>query len=395
MSEAVHPPQSVSELLEIDDQPIERDTRPWGEATPSSTAVWTERGSGIELERSHLMPNSYVLKTSGPIHFGLPVLENRANPVHTRTMAERLAIAERRRLTRSERDNSRSELIGHPHCPAGVPKGIHPKLVAKLASQRFGINSRGAKTLLSENHSTIINGESRTFLYPDRYPFTAVCKLYVSYQPSPGAPWKLSSEATGYMIGKSTLMTSGHVQAPSGNAWMIKVVPACWAGQSVFGYQYLTYVRETWWWNSDAGSDIQICHLYDPIGERTGYFGYRGYDSDWEDGAYWHMAGFPYDRSLTSMSYEGGIAVRDDDDGDDINVNGDRYDTTQVENDADEASGASGSPLWGYWSGMPYAIGVHHGVEYDGTLFGTEILSCASGGDGFVAAANWGRSMWG
>jgi hypothetical protein len=107
------------------------------------------------------------------------------------------------------------------------------------------------------------------------------------------------------------------------------------------------------------------------------------------------MAGFPYDRSLTSMSYESGIAVRDDDDGDDIDVNGDRYDTTQVESDADEGAGASGSPLWGYWSGMPYAIGVHHGVERDGTISGTEILSCASGGDGFTAAANWGRGMWG
>ncbi|HEY5960243.1 MAG TPA: hypothetical protein VIV60_27005 [Polyangiaceae bacterium] len=190
-------------------------------------------------------------------------------------------------------------------------------------------------------------------------------------------------------------MTSGHVQPPSGSAWMIKVVPACWAGQSIFGNGFLTYVRETWWWNSDAGSDIQICRLYDPIGERTGYFGYRGYDSDWEDGDYWYMAGFPYDRSLTSMSYESGIAVRDDDDGDDIDVNGDRYDTTQVESDADEASGASGSPLWGYWSGMPYAIGVHHGVERDGTISGTEILSCASGGDGFTAAAHWGRGMWG
>lgn len=81
----------------------------------------------------------------------------------------------------------------------------------------------------------------------------------------------------------------------------------------------------------------------------------------------------------------------DDDDGDEIDVNGDGYDTTQVESDADEASGASSSPVWGYWSGKPYAIGVHHGVEQDGTISGTQILSCASGGDGFTAAAQWGR----
>lgn len=395
MPEEVHPPQSMSELLEIDDEVVGGDTRPWGAVTESSMACWTERGTGIEMERSELMPNAYVLKASSPINFGLPVLESRANPVHTRTMAERLAVAERPRIDRAERSNRLSELVGDPHCPDGVPSGIHPKLVSALGAQRFGITSRGAKTLLSEDpHSTIINGESRTFLYPDRYPFTAVCKLYVSYQPNPGGAWKNASEATGYLIGKSTLMTSGHVQAPTGSGWMIKVVPACWAGRSIFGPNFLTYVRETNSWNSDAGSDIQICHLYDPIGERTGYFGYRGYNSNWEDGDYWSMAGFPYDRSLTSMSYQGGIAVRDDDDGDDIDVNGDSYDTTQVESDADEASGASGSPLWGYWSGMPYAIGVHHGVERDGTISGTETLSCASGGDGFTAAAHWGRGMW-
>jgi V8-like Glu-specific endopeptidase len=396
MYDVAHAPQSISELLEIDDQAVERDTRPWGEVTESSMACWTERGDSIELQRSQLMPNSYVLKAASAIHFGLPVLNSRANRVRTRTITERLAVAERRRIDPAQRARRRSELLGEPHCPEGVPRGIHPKLVTKLEAQRFGINSRGAKTLLSEDpHATIINGESRTFLYPDRYPLTAVCKLYISYQPSAGAGWIQSGQASGYLIGKSTLMTSGHVQPPSGNAWSIKVVPACWAGQSIFGRSFLSYVRETEWWNSDSGSDIQICHLYDAIGERTGYFGYRGYDSAWEDGDYWHMAGFPYDRSLTSMSYESGIAVRDDDDGDNIDVNGDEYDTTQVESDADEASGASGSPLWGYWSGKPYAIGVHHGVERDGTISGTEILSCASGGDGFTQAAHWGRSMWG
>jgi len=395
--EKVEAPLTATELLELEDECVTEDTRPWGEVTESSMACWTERGTGIEVVRSELVPNAYALKASSAINFGLPVLESQSLPVHTRAMAERFALAERRRTDRAERSNHRSEVMGEAHCPEGVPKGMHPKTMTSLGAQRFGITSRGTQTILSEDpHSTIINGESRTFVYPDRFPLTAVCKLYVSYQPSPGVAWKQVSEATGYLIGKSTMMTSGHVQTPGGSGWMIKVVPACWAGRSIFGMGYVTFVRETRWWNSDAGSDIQICHLYDPIGERTGYFGYRGYDSDWEDGSYWNMAGFPYDRSLTSMSYQSGIAVRDDDDGDDIDVDGDSYDTTQVESDADEASGASGSPLWGNWPGSGfYAIGVHHGVERDGTVSGTEILSCASGGDGFTQAAHWGRGMWG
>ena len=207
MSESVVRPQSISELLEVDVAVIEQDTRPWGEVTESAMTCWTDGSTGVEVERSKVMPNAYVLKAASAINFGLPVLESRANPVHTRTMRERLAMAERRHIDRAERFRRRSQLLGQPYCPAGVPRGIHPKLMTKLGGQRFGINSRGAKTLLSDDtHSTIINGESRTFLYPDQYPLTAVCKLYVSYRPSAGSAWKSASEATGYLIGKSTMI---------------------------------------------------------------------------------------------------------------------------------------------------------------------------------------------
>jgi hypothetical protein len=164
-------PKSMSELLEVDDEVCDEDTRPWGEVTESSMTCWTERGGGIEIEKSTLNPNAYVLKASSGINFGLPVLESRANPVRRRTMAERLAVVERRHLDRLERPHSRSTVVGEPHRPAGVPTGIHPKVVTSIAADRFGITSRGTKTLLSADpHSTIIDGESREFVYPDRYP---------------------------------------------------------------------------------------------------------------------------------------------------------------------------------------------------------------------------------
>jgi hypothetical protein len=45
-------------------------------------AFWTERGTGIEVEPSELMPNAYVLKASSAINFGLPVLEPRQFGAH-------------------------------------------------------------------------------------------------------------------------------------------------------------------------------------------------------------------------------------------------------------------------------------------------------------------------
>jgi V8-like Glu-specific endopeptidase len=390
-------PLTAAQLVALDDKPIEPGSRTRGLDT-SPPVYWPEDDSEVTLVPSGDYNGAFRVRSSTVLHAGLPVRESMEQPVRTRTMAERLdAAALRHRVGKParQRDTSgRPELAAiPPFRPGDIPSGMHPKVMTSLHETRTGINARGRKTLLSQ-HSTIIDGESRSLVYPDRFPYTAVCKLYVRYQPTTGGSYVLASEATGYIIGPRTMMTAGHVRPPPGRPWHIEVIPACWNGQSIYGPGLVTYVSDTAWWNSDSGSDIQICRLYDAIGDRTGSFGVRHYDSSWEDGDYWTMAGFPYDVSLTSMSRETQIAVRDDDDGDDINVNGSSYDTTQVESDADEASGVSGAPLWGWWGEDPFAIGVHHGVEHDGTITGTETLSCAAGGDGFVAAAHWARSRW-
>jgi hypothetical protein len=381
-------PWSQTRLLEFEPEDEGEDTRPWGLVTDSANALWTGGERNVEMVPSAVHSGAFTLRTDGPVLHGLPGLEAHDGEVYTRTKAQR-----------ADRTRARSQVAaapsGAPYRPKGVPLGIHPKTTTSLGPTRRGITSRGTKTVLSETHSTIIDGESRSLVYPSSYPYTAICKLYSSYQPTPGGSWVGAGEATGYLIGRSTLMTSGHVGPPTNVPWQIKVIPACWNGQSVFGAGVVSYVRGFWSWNSDSGSDIKVCQLWDALGDRVGYFGCRGYNSSWEDGDYWTMAGFPYDVSLTSMSHETAIAVRDDDDGDDIRVNGTTYDTTQVESDADEASGVSGAPLWGWWDDGPYAIGVHHGVEHDGTIFGTETLSCASGGAGFTQAASWARGMWG
>lgn len=385
------PPFTQRQIWEYEPEPEAKDTRPWGLVTESANTFLAD--GGVELTESKLHPGAYTVQMSGVVRQGLPVVETNAGEVYTRSMAERFEAAALR--NRGERATSGGVAPLAAYRPKGVPMA-HPKQVASIAEPRFGINSRGAKTQLSaEPHSTIIDGESRSLVYPSNYPYTAVCKLYMSYQPTAGAAWIDTGQATGFMIGRSTMMTSGHVAPPAGHSWAIRVVPACWNGQSVFGPGFVSWVRSNWWWNSDSGSDIQICQLFDPIGDSTGYFGARVYDSAWEDGEYWTMAGFPWDVDLTHMSHEQAIAVKDDDDGDDIGVDGNTWDTTQVESDADEGSGASGAPLWGQWGDQFHAIGVHHGVEHDGTVWGTETLSCASGGDGFVAAATWGRNMWG
>ena len=358
-------------------------SQPFGKVTRSSRSFWLDSDQtgeeAVELTRSALAEGAFELATNAAINFGLPL----------QRLVEEETIA-------ATQGRSRLYTSIDPYVPPGFPVAYHPK-IASAVKREVGRLAGGGRMLLSaEPHATIINGESRQFVYPDAFPYSAICKLHIESQARAGGPWGDRIHATGFLIGRQTLMTSGHAHPDtSAHAWRIQVIPACWGGRSVFGMGYVTYVHSARWWHSDAGNDFMVGQLYDPIGDDLGYFGATTYDSDWEDRAVWTMSGYPYDRSLWAPSRETGISVRDDDDGDDINLNGDTFDTTQVESDADEASGASGSPLFAWFNGHVKAVGVHSGVQRDGTISGTEILSCASGGVGFVEVIRWARGEWG
>lgn len=372
-------PMSQAQLLAVDNICPAEDKRPFGKVTAASRSFWIDGDHAVALGASSLTENAFELTTSAQINFGLPLRRLRQGDTIS-------VVRERARRYKSV----------DPWVPPGFPIAYHPKIAAP-AARKVGRLAGGGRMLLSdEPHSTIINGESRSFVYPDAFPYSTICKLHIESQQQPGGPWGDRTHATGFLVGRRTLMTSGHAHPNTSAAgWRIEVIPACWGGRSVFGNGYITYVHSARWWHSDGGNDYMVCEFYDPIGDDLGYFGATTYDSDWEDESVWTMVGYPYDRSLWAPSREIGIAVRDDDDGDDINLDGNTYDTTQVESDADEASGASGSPLFAWFDGHVRAVGVHSGVQRDGTISGTEILSCASGGEGFVEVIRWARGAWG
>lgn len=375
-------PMTENDLLDLQNTCPAEDRRPFGKVTPSSRSFWIERSetgtSDVLLHASAEIRDAFEIKTDSILHFGLPVQE---------------------RIEGAVKDSSRIRRLFSSN-PAFVPRGIpiayHPKIAAgesRLIGKSAG---RGKVLLASDPHVTIINGESRSTVYPDAYPYTAICKLHVESQAMPGGAWGNRRHATGFLVGRRTIMTSGHVHPDlSAHAWRIQVIPACWAGRSLFGMGYITYVRTVRWWHSDSGNDIMVGELYDAIGDDIGYFGSVVYDSDWQDRRVWTMSGYHYDRSLWAPSVQRWISVRDDDDGDNIILDGEDYDTTQVESDADEASGASGSPLFAWFDGDARAVGVHSGVQRDETITGTEILSCAAGGVGFNQVVAWARSAWG
>lgn len=174
-------PMSQAALLALDNTCPAEDRRPFGKATPSSRSFWLDRGNGggdaVDLIRSSLADGAYELATAGTVNFGLPL----------QSLTEG--------ATASTRGRRRSPTTVDPHVPDGIPIAYHPK-IATAAKRTVGRLAGGGKMLLGqEPHATIINGESRQFVYPDAYPYSSICKLHVEAQDRPGGAWGDRSHA--------------------------------------------------------------------------------------------------------------------------------------------------------------------------------------------------------
>jgi hypothetical protein len=326
-------------------------------------------------------------------YFSLPKTLEPADGVEGR--AEQIIKVKARGQRPSRARRPREGIVGH-QAPAWLRLGIHPIPVFPDSPPESKLRD-GRRLRLSGNHIAIYGVDNRINVYPDTYPECCVCRIEVYTKATSGGSWDFRKRGTGFMVGGRHMMTSGHMRPPKPYAgWMIKVIPASYDGQSVFGASFLSYASNYVAYQSDTGDDFMVCRLYDAIGETTGYFGAISYDGDWEDMSVWSMTGYPYDIGENRPTYQGSIAVVDDDDGDDIELpNGADRDTTQIESYADEASGASGSPMYSWFTnGEMYAIGAHHGRETDWGLFGSDTHSVASGGSGFVGLIKWARNAW-
>jgi len=275
--------------------------------------------------------------------------------------------------------------------------GLHPKVVFAdtKSAKRNRLNRLVTK---SANHTTIFGNDNRVNIYPNTYPESCICRVEVYTKLTASSSWSYQGRGTGFMVGRKILMTSGHMRPQKPYAqWMIKVIPAYYDGRSIYGDSFYTYGESYIAYQSDVGNDMMVVKLYDSIGDTTGYFGAKSYNSSWEDMNAWTMTGYPYDKGENRPTYQSNISVVDDDDGDDVKLpDGRTVDSTQIESYADEASGASGSPLYSWFSnGQMYAIGVHHGNETDWELFGSNLHSVASGGDMLPALVIWARNNWG
>jgi V8-like Glu-specific endopeptidase len=257
---------------------------------------------------------------------------------------------------------------------------------ATLAFNPRSATSRPDRFLRRRNGKAVVPdfviydpNDDRQIFFPNSWPWFLAGRVDV---------WKFGSYwkgGTGALVGKNLVLTASHMVpwgAGPGN-WAMKFTPGFFDGKSTLGASVYSYTeRARGYPDHDQGDDMAILKLKVPLGNSLGYFGYKTYNDDWEDGAYWILIGYPGAVGGGQRPSRQSSIVIMDDDSDGAGV--------ELEHTGDATPGNSGGPLWSWWGDSPRVIGTHSGSEYNWD----EDNNVAAGGSALSALIKWGRDNW-
>lgn len=230
----------------------------------------------------------------------------------------------------------------------------------------------------------------RQVFYPGQYPWRCVGRIFTWANWAGGGGWNWWG--SGVLVGPRHVMTAGHVCPWESGSWAMKFVPGYWDGSPAYGTGAQSWTSDYRGWNTNktvAANDIAVLRLYDPIGSWLGWMGTKVYDSSWQNGPYWTLAGYPAAIAGGERpSYQSGIPVLDDDN---------EGDAKEIEHHGSATGGDSGGPFFGFWNDGPYSVGATSGGEaITGTPFGwwNEDNNIEAGGKAMVDLALWAQANW-
>lgn len=264
-----------------------------------------------------------------------------------------------------------------PSLPKWSGVTYHPKLSAPSPKRPFR-RAKGQRI----RPDYVFGADDRRVYYPSGYPWRCIGKILVWTNPSSGPAWV----GSGALVGSNVVLTASHVCPWGSSPWMMQFIPAYYDGSSLSGVS--SYVQSyRGYRNHDQGDDMATLKLYTPLGNTLGYFGYKTYNDDWEDGNYWTKCGYP--GMVASGQRPSRITwfpiVDDDNDGAGV----------ELEYKADSSSGDSGGPVFGWWNGAPYVIGTHSGSEEEYHFpFSIVKNNLAAGGSALSNLIGWARNNW-
>lgn len=266
--------------------------------------------------------------------------------------------------------------IGAPYIPDWTAVSALPTLAPDAG--RPTITRRNGHRVRPE---WVIPPDARSPYYPNTSPFTLVGRIFV-WQDAAAPNW--SWWGTASLLGARTILTAAHVVPWGAPNWKALFVPAYYDGASIHGSWAASWVTNAQGYAHHAqGDDMAVMRLQVPLGASLGYFGFRTYESRWQDLGVWTLPGYPWDKDSGNRPWLHLNFPIIDDDNDGAGV--------ELEYRADTEGGQSGAPVFAWFDGKPYVVGTHSGGEDN---VGEPRQNVAAGGNALTNLLQWARTTW-
>jgi V8-like Glu-specific endopeptidase len=274
-----------------------------------------------------------------------------------------------------------------PQRPAWAAQTHQPR-IASASFQHAPMERISGKQV--EPYYGVYGPDDRVVYYPGSYPWRCIGRIFTWTNWAGGGGW--TWWGSGVLVGPRHVLTAGHVCPWGSPSWAMRFVPSYWNGSPALGAGAQSWTSDYRGWNTGgnvAAHDVAVLRLYDPIGSWLGWMGTKTYDSGWNGGNYWNLAGYPAAIAGGERpSNQSGIPVLDDDDD---------GGAKELEHHGDATGGDSGGPFFGFWNDGPYAVGVTSGGErIYGTPFGwwDEDNNIEAAGKAMVDLVIWAHANW-
>ena len=274
---------------------------------------------------------------------------------------------------------------GRPNRPRWTTLAYRPRLAdlphtAWLRSAKRGF----VRPLVDE---AIFGAEDRQAFVPSSWPWTCIGKLTTFVD------GRFSGGGTATLVGARTIATAAHVLPPeawAGGNWSALFKAAWYCSSSLVGAGGVSWITGGRGYPShEAGNDMAVLRLEQPLGDWIGFFGFRTYDDDWEGQSMWTHVGYPRALGMGDLPFrQSPISVYDDDNGPD--------DSLELQHYGDAGNGDSGGPLFGWWPDGPYLVGVLSGNYRSSGFLGVGAYNhnVHAGGRALTRLCAHGRANW-